>query len=197
MKKKCSGKRGYWVIFSVLALFALVCIVRALLPGESVYVPGELVIEENTEAADRVIYEGISLKPGVWRVEVEYTTDTDYKANFSIQDGTVFAGGLKTNGEVVYENKGSTGFCMWLYEATDSLQVTASYSGQGSLAVHGVRFVETPLLWTMLLTVDCFGALVVFLLMCYQYRWKETLSREQKTAIWGIGLITLFASFSR
>ena len=110
MKKKCSGKRGYWVIFSVLALFALVCIVRALLPGESVYVPGELVIEENTEAADRVIYEGISLKPGVWRVEVEYTTDTDYKANFSIQDGTVFAGGLKTNGEVVYENKGSTGF---------------------------------------------------------------------------------------
>lgn len=195
MKKKCSGKRGYWVIFSVLALFALVCIVRALLPGESVYVPGELVIEENTEAADRVIYEGISLKPGVWRVEVEYTTDTDYKANFSIQDGTVFTGGLKTNGEVVYENKGSTGFCMWLYEATDSLQVTASYSGQGSLAVHGVRFVETPLLWTMLLTVDCFGALVVFLLMCYQYRWKETLSREQKTAIWGIGLITLFASF--
>lgn len=195
MGKSGANRRWYIIILGLIAIPALFCIFKIVSPKHSYYVSGETVLSEASGAGERVVYEGIALPAGVWLVGVEYTTDTDYNAHIGIQDGTVFPGGLKTNGEHVYKNGTDTGFHMWLYEGTEQLQVTLEYSGEGSCAVHGVRFTETRLLWTMLLTVLLFAAFLAVLFLNWHFYWRDRLSREQKTVVLGIALITLFSSF--
>lgn len=128
-------------------------------------------------------------------MEVEYTAESFEAAHCTLYDGNVFTGGLLTNGEHLHENLERTGFHMWLFEGTDTMEVRVSYGGEGALELSGVRFTETDKLWTMLLTVVLFGFGAVLLLLHYHYNLRHRLTKEQKTVIWGLFLITLFASY--
>ncbi|MCM1100948.1 MAG: hypothetical protein NC398_06140 [Acetatifactor muris] len=141
------------------------------------------------------MYEDIVLRPGVYRIELQYTTDTDTNALCNVTDGTVFTGGLLSNGEHLYSARHRTGYDIWLYENTEHLQVTVSYDGRGNLAAGSLRVVETNLLWTMLLTIVLFLWAASCVCIGYHYHNKTyPIARERKNAFFFVVVFGLLAS---
>lgn len=188
-------QKSIWIFTGFVLLAMLVLCVKLVAPCEEYEFEGSCVFEENVSTNQTVIYEGIALRPGVYRVELEYVTDTDAGALCSVQDGTVFTGGLLTNGEHLYEKLGKTGYDFWLYEQTQGLQVTVSYGGKGALTTGNLKIVETNQLWTMLLTILILGTAGVYTcLIFYYYNCKYPVSVDKKHVFFWITLIILGAS---
>ncbi len=179
-------------LFSFLLLF---CAIKIILPCHQYQFEGGRSFDIGIAAPDTIVYDGIHLSPGVYRIELQYDTDTDLTAVCTVADGTVFEGGLLCNGEHLYSGLSRTGYHMWLYEPADNLQVNVSYGGNGSLVTGSLRIVETNLLWTMLLTVFLFlGAAVLAALVFYYYDQAYPIPREKKNAFFWVSLIALAAS---
>lgn len=193
MNKNCFAEKGIWIVRGLLLLVAVWCLVHICMPKRSISYDGTVDVAGGM--ADVTVYEGISLKPGVWRVQVSYSTEADYATYIYLEDGTVFDGGLKSNGDHLYRERSQTDFNMWLYESTEALSVKASTDQNSPITFTGVTFVETNGLWTMLFTVDGMLALLVFLLRRYRMVWSRQLDREGRMVVWGIAWITLLASF--
>lgn len=179
-------------LFLVLSFF---CVLQLFLPKQTYEVSRDKILTGPFSAGENVIFDQIPLGFGTYRVEVFYGAESDYVADVYLRDNTVFTGGLKNNGETLYRQKTGTDFIVWLYESTEQMEVILSYKGGGNLQIQGVRFTETYHMWTMLLTVFLACGVLTYLLISYHYVWRRQLSREQKTVIWGIGLIVLFSSF--
>ncbi|MCI9142146.1 MAG: hypothetical protein HFH87_05905 [Lachnospiraceae bacterium] len=180
------------LFFSFLLLF---CVVKILIPCRTYQYEGSCSFEEEISTRNTVIYDRISLRPGVYRVELEYETDTDPAAVCNVQDGTVFTGGLLSNGEHMYSGLGKTGYDIWLYERTENLQVVVSYDGRGSLVTGNLKITETNQLWTMLLTIVVFVGLLLFCLQVFYYYNKEfPISARKKHVFFPIMVISLVAS---
>lgn len=189
-------KRKPFLIMTTLFLaFFSLLIVRMLLPCREYRLEGEHVFGPEEVGANVAVYDGICLEPGVWQAVLEYETDTDLAALCTVEDSTVFHGGLLTNGEHLYSGLGETGFCFWLYEGTSQLQVTVSYGGVGSLVTGGLTIRETRQLWSMLLTILIFLGAVAYTLLIYRY-YDEAypVAREKKHVFFCVGVITLLAS---
>ena len=114
------------MISSVFIILMLFCIVKMIIPCRE-YRFNAVDIPAGEEPGQTVIYEGISLPPGVYRLELEYSVDSDLQVLCSVADGTVFSGGLLTNGEPLYQGLGSTEYHFWLFEMgfRCRLQITA------------------------------------------------------------------------
>lgn len=124
---------GLWkkkpiIICTVSALIMLLVLtVRIGIPCQEYYYEGNSFFQAGMPSSS-VIYDGISLKPGVYVIELQYVTDTDLGAVCNVQDGTVFTGGLLSNGEHFY-------------------------GGKGQLTTGNLLIKETNQLWTMLMTI--------------------------------------------
>ena len=178
-------------IFTVIFLVLLICCLKPCktyeYEGEWTFVPGE----ETTDA----VYEGISLKPGVYRMELEYETDKDLGAYATVSDATVITGGLLTNYEYFYGRLGRTNFEIWLYEKADDLQLEVHYLGEGNLSTGRLLIHETRGLWTMLMTVFLFvWAAVLAVRHLIRQNAEGKLPREKRAAIFWVAVIALMAS---
>lgn len=179
-------------IFGILAIFFTIQIIR---PCSTYQYSDAHFFTPDSPAGDTVVYENICLQPGVYRIELQYDTDTDLVALCSVADGTVFTGGLLSNGEHLYSALHQTGYDIWLYESTKRLQVQVSYGGQGNLATGDLYIVETNLLWTMLLTITVFlEAVALASIGFYYYDQKYHVSRERKNVFFFMTVIGLIAS---
>lgn len=153
------------------------------------------MFEAGGTAQNAQVYEGISLRPGVYRICLEYETDTDLGAYCNVTDGTVFSGGLLSNAEHLYRNLNSTDFEMWLFEGTNALQVAVSYDGKGFLKTGNLTIVETKRLWTLLLTCLLFvWSLVCLGTAAWNYDRIYTISRERKQTVFWLAVIIIIAS---
>ena len=153
MRAEKSKRIAYGTTICLTVLFSLICIMFLLRPNEFYVYEGEYSFTEGVPVENMVLFEGISLKPGVYYVELEYAAQNFQNAYCTLYDGTVFTGGLLTNGEHLHRNLERTGFHMWLFEGTENLQVQVSYGGNGALRTGSICFTETNGLWTMLLTI--------------------------------------------
>lgn len=180
------------VFFSFLALF---CVFHIIKPCREFYYEDTYFFENAVVTTDTVIYDGISLKPGVYRIELEYDTDVDLAALCNVKDGTVFTGGLLSNGEHMYSGLGKTGYDIWLYESTENLQVVVSYGGQGSLVTGNLKITETNQLYTMLLAIVVFAGVLLFCLQIfYYYNKKYPVSASGKHVFFSVTVIGFIAS---
>ena len=196
-KRKISvwTNKGF-VLFSVFILIAVaLCIIMLLLPRKKVEYQGKIDFESGMPEKDFVVYDNISLNPGVYIFQLEYETDSDLEAYCSVRDGSVISGALLNNYEHFYRDLGLTGFEAWLFEKTDSLQLCVNFSGKGNLSVGKLRVVETKLLWTMCLTIIAMlwgvGA------FCIWFRENERLgviTQETKQVFFWLGVFTVIAS---
>lgn len=183
----------FFTTFFFLLLFLL--IIKVANPCQEYHFEGECRFDQSVSTQNTVIYEGIRLSPGVYQVLMNYETDTDMVALCNVADGTVFTGGLLSNGEHLYSGLEKTGFTMWLYEGTEELQVVVFYSGEGSLITRDLTIVETRGLWTMLLTIVLFLGIVGYMLMIFVYYDRTyTVSQEKKHVFFWIAVISLIAS---
>lgn len=191
-----SEKRKYWIVLGCALLVSLICILHFFIPNKSYRYEGKFVFTpEMGEVENFPLYEDISLPTGVYRVQLDYETDTEMKDLCSVEDEAVYFGALLTNCEHLYSNKHSTDYLMWLFESTDTLDVCFTYVKEGTSTVYGVTLVETDYLWSMLLTVIWSAVLIcigVFYVRDYDGKWG--LGVENKTVILGLGLIVLIAS---
>lgn len=188
-------KRPVYIVGTLFVLIMLVLVVKIAMPNAEYSYEGNYVFENDCFIDNVAVIEGISLRPGVYRIELEYTTDTDVVALCNVQDGTVFDGGLLCNGEHFYSALNNTSYEMWLYEATENLQIVVSKSELGSLQTGNVRIVETNQLWTMLLTVVTIVALIVLAVMAfYYYNEKYRVSKEVRNTFFFVTLIIFIAS---
>ncbi|MCM1568086.1 MAG: hypothetical protein NC081_01415 [Roseburia sp.] len=187
-------RKGFWAILMPTVLLGLFCILQILLPNRQYSFQGSHTFPQGEACDSYVIYQDIPLRAGVYSIELEYLSDTDRNGLCSAQDGTVFTGGLLTNGEHLYSALAKTGYRLWLFENTDKMQFTVSYSGEGSLQTGNITITETNQLWSMLLTILLFfGSLLLFLYMARLYDRKYGISREKKTAFTGLFLICVLA----
>lgn len=188
-------KKPFYLGGAVFALLVLLCVIRIVIPCREYNYESLHNFDETVEPGWTDIYEGIRLSPGVYRVELEYDTDTDLASLCNMEDGTVISGGLRTNGEHLYSGLGKTGFTVWLYEKTDSLRVQIYYTGGSRLTTGNLKIIETNQLWTMLLTVILSVWLVfcIALTFCYYDR-EYPVSQEKKNVFFFVGVIGLIAS---
>jgi hypothetical protein len=137
----------------------------------------------------------ISLPPGVYRVELLYHTESDGRIRTTLRDGSVFTGGLLTNGEFLYSGRDRTGFLVWLFESTDTLEIFIENFEGHMLQTQTLTFYETYQLFSMLLTILLFVCLLLFGVMYFRYvEQTRGISRSKKQVIFALFVITFAAS---
>lgn len=175
-------------------LLALVCLIQMLRPRREYLYEGGTCFTEGIAVHEQPIYEGISLPAGVYRVALEYSTSEDMRSLCQVQDGTVFPGGLLTNGETFYSGLSETRFQMWLFERADALQVLVNYDGVGHLNTGNLRIYDTGQLWGMYLTVVLAATLFALAAqLLYAYNKEYGISRENKAVLFWLPVIVLLA----
>lgn len=194
-RKSLFRQKAIYIILACAVLLTLFCAVRMIMPKQSYQYSGERIFDSGIEESDAVLYEQIQLPVGVYDFELQYQTDTNMKNLFSVTDGTVYTGGLLTNGEHSYENLDSTDFRVWLFESTDALQVNMEYGGEGYITTGDLTIRETNALWTMLLVIIwSITFLLVAILAFKHYDRTVGVEKEKKTIFAGLVMIILIAS---
>lgn len=188
-------KRSFCICAILFSLLIIYCTIRIIIPCKEFRYEGSYAFTADMPRQNTVVYDDICLKPGVYRIELDFETDTDMGAVCNVADGTVFTGGLLSNGEHLYSRRDRTEFQFWLYEGTENLQVVVSYGGTGSLTTGNLKIVETNQLWTMLLTAVLFvGGVILAGQVFYYYDKRFPVSAERKNAFFWISVISLIAS---
>lgn len=190
-------KKYIWVYLAAVILGLMVCLVFCLQSRQSISCQGMYTFEPG-QAADKILYEGISLKPGVYRIGLQYQTDKDYSGMCTAIMETDNSHALLTNGEHLYAGLGSTGYQLWLLEPTEDLQILVSYSGEGTLSAKDLVIVNTGQLWTMIaVLLSGFAALGLVLMVYAAYDKCYGVTVETKLVIAFITIITVAASWSQ
>lgn len=193
--KELLGKKFIRLVLVSALLLTIFCIFQICKPNATYHFQGETVFEVGVEQPEAIIYDHISLPAGVYDVVLEYQTNTNMKNICSAFDGTVFNGGLLTNGEHLHEYLNNTDYKLWLFESTDEMQIRILYCGEGELTTGNLTICETNALWTMFLTVLWSIVIVVIGVSIFlQYDRTVGLQSEKKSVMVGLFLITLIAS---
>lgn len=156
---------------------------------------GYAVVQTDGKSGNLVDFCDIRLPRGAYRVQLHYETDTDLKNRCTVTDGLAGYRALRTNGEHLYAGLEKTDFVMWLSQASDGMIVHAEYAGEGSLLVTGLTIMQTNalnrmfLFWVVLAAAACNGIYI-----WRQYDKKYGISVKEKNVVFGLALITLFAS---
>lgn len=181
----------------VIEICFLVLGVIGLFGRNAEYVYGQDSIKniENFEGKSDLYFEEISLPRGVYRVVLDYRTDT-YMTNMCIVQN--LEAGFKTlcsGGEHLYAGLGQTDFQMWLWADSDAVQIKVSYGGAGSYQVNGLRIYETNALYRIyLFVVLILIAVLNSCILFFQYDKTYEISSEKKNSIWGVLVIILLSS---
>ncbi len=142
-----------------------------------------------------VVFEGIALPRGTYRVQMYYTTDTNGKNTMEVTAADVGKESLRINTMHMFAGWNQTDEEMWLLRGTDALTVSANYGGEGRMEIHGLTIRQT----------NAMNRIYLFVLLCviiavnaiYLYREYDKvygISREKKTVTFLLGVTLLFAS---
>lgn len=190
-------KKYIWIYMAAVLVLLAGCLVWCLQSRETVSYQGEYTFEQG-QATDVIVYENISLEPGVYRIGLQYETDKDYAGLCNVLLETDNPRAIFTNGEHLYAGLGSTGYQLWLLEATDDLQIMVSYGGEGSLSTKDLVIANTGQLWTIIAVLVMGLALAgMFLIIYIEYDKCYKVSQKTKMVIIFLALITLTASWAQ
>ena len=188
-------KKKVLIILMIASVLSVFCAVKMVMPKQQYHYSGEVRFDDGVAVTEAVLYEQISLPAGVYDVKLSYQSDTSMTNWCTAKDGTVFTGGLLTNGENLHAQLDTTEFRVYLFENTESLEICMSYGGQGTLIAGDLDICETNTLWTMLLTI--IWSVVVLLLGILAFREydnKVGVERERKNVIASLAIVVLISS---
>lgn len=147
-----------------------------------------------TQQGDLVIFRDLEVPAGTYEVRLHYETDVDAVNMCSVSDTTIGFKHLFTNGEVLYSGRRETGFMMWLLKDTSGLEVHAVYNG-GDLVVRGLTLAQNNALQRIWLSVVLAASLLIDGIWLWRaYDRQYGIADVNKTVVFGLGLITVFAS---
>lgn len=194
-------KIGLWksksarAVLLLAGILSMICVIRIMMPNQKYSYNGSTLFRQGESTENYSVFEGISLPAGVYRVELEYSCNTEMKSVCSIQDATVFFDGLLTQGEHFHSGLSKTDFHMWLFEKADAMQVVVNYNGEGVLETGNLHIYETNKLWGIYLTLIIATTLLVLAIQsAYLWNKKYGISRENKNVILGLTALIVIAS---
>lgn len=122
------GKRKtFRRVLLVEILLMLLGIVGLFGRNEVYEYPSEGVTVNTGVYQDNMTIEHISLKPGLYRIQLHYDTDTNMKNFCIIEDDTVRYRMLRNSGEHLYQGLHETDYPLWLLQKSDNIRVTVTY----------------------------------------------------------------------
>lgn len=149
----------------------------------------------NSGAEGEIRFTGIVLPRGTYRVQLYYSTDTDFINMCTAADDGLAQGMLRTNGANLFSGLNHTDFDMWLLRNSGNLTVSAGYAGVGTLAVSSLRIVQNNSWNRMILFYLLCLAAAVNVIYCYVvYDRAYRISVKNKSVTFCLALITLAAS---
>lgn len=188
-------KKPFIVVTALFVLLFLSILIKLAMPNRVYEFEGAACLTAGSPEGENIIYSGITLPVGSYRVELEYQTDKDLVNLCYLKDGSVYTGGLQCNGEHMYSARTATGYDCWLYESTQALQVAVSYNSSSVLQTGSLRIAETNQLWTMLLTVLLFVIGVTYAVLTVSYYEREyTIAFEKKKIFFFMTIFVFVAS---
>lgn len=145
-------------------------------------------------SGNMIEFESVSLPRGHYIVSLQYETDTDYLNMCNVVAEQAGFRGCLTNGSSLHAALDETDFDVWLLRDTENIVVSVGY-GAGTLVVKGLTITETNVLnrialITLLVLITLLNAGLCF----REYDRHYKVSKKTKTVIFGVGLITIFAS---
>lgn len=181
---------------NIIVLFlSLLCIIPILLPNQTYTFEGTNQVPGEDIGANIPIYQNISLSPGLYHIQLDYSTNMDGRGICLVEDSCVYPGALLANYEHFYSNLSSTDFTIWLFENTDTLTVSVNIGSECMLSTGNLTIRETNGLWTMLLTTILFLGLIANSCIVFAlYQKNFPVSGQSKTVFFSILVITLIAS---
>jgi len=189
------NNRIVWIVNIMAALLLALLVIKALQPPKTFVFEGSFQFEEGQAVNDRIVFQELKLKQGVYLFALNYETDADEQAYCTVADGSVISGGVLTNYEHFYSQLGQTNFGVWLFEEAKHLQVRVNYTGVGKLKVGNLSVTQTNRLWTMLIICLLFVWTVFIMIAAYRYYdAKGFISTEKKKVFFWLMVITLIAS---
>lgn len=139
--------------------------------------PSEGVTVNTGVYQDNMTIEHISLKPGLYRIQLHYDTDTNMKNFCIVEDDTVGYRMLRNSGEHLYQGLHETDYPLWLLQKSDNIRVTVTYGGEGNYMISGLTIRETNGLAVIFLFLVVVISILVNLLYTYvQYDREYSLS---------------------
>lgn len=157
---------------------------------------GMIVDGSSGLSGEAVRYENLSLPAGVYRVELEYETDTDMHNICEVTDNSIYYKNLLTNGEHFYSGLSSTSFDMWLKDDSDQLVVKVSFGGQGSMTVKGLRIYETNAMARIrLFLVACTCIIINAVYSLVQRHRKHPFPQKTINVAAGLTAVIIMASY--
>lgn len=99
--------------------------------------------EDAGHRPDFLQFLGISLKPGIYRIEIDYRCSSDWtnSVHVSMEGGSHHA--LWENAIGFFGNLKHMDYLVWLWETTESFTVHVDYSGIGEFAIKDIRIYKT------------------------------------------------------
>ena len=197
MDKRKTGCSNNWKKLACLCIVILMgfCAVQMLRPNRQYTYAGDMEFPAEEAFNGLVAMDGIALPMGVYEASLEYRTDVDLGGRCTLQDGTVFTGGLLTNGEHFYSGLDRTSFRFWLFEDTEALQLVLEHEAGSSLWVGDLVITETDQLWTIFLTFLSFALFLILGSVLIQRKLRKgLLCREQRDVLFGLAVIAGMAS---
>lgn len=157
---------------------------------------GSVYVDETGEGTGEFFsINHIALEKGVWKVCLEYETDSDLTNFTNVSDSTVSYGALQCGGMSLWKGLEKTEYRIWLKENTEELRLFVNYGGVGSLRIKGCSFIRTNELERVHLAELLFGiAIVNILLYAWVYNKKIGISPKRKRVVLGLACAVLASS---
>ena len=157
------------IIMTILFVF---CLIR-LFESKAVYeYDATQVINAGTNRA--VLIDNISMKPGVYQVELEYEQNSDYEYFCTVEDSVFGEKYLLTSGSILFSGLSKTGYKFTLLKSTDSLRIIMQGSGEETVKIGRLVIRNTNQMYSILAVFII--ALTIFVVICHyfiQYAKKE------------------------
>lgn len=152
------------------------------------------VVISNGYIGEQTICEDISLRRGIWDVEVFYQTEAeeDMKSVFLIRDLTLPENALCTMGQFSYTGLSSAVFPTYVYRDTHRAELYVTTQGE-NLTVSKVVFHETNLLWIKYL-VSLWFAVVSAAILFIIFGTGSKYTTKQKKVCFILVVISFLAS---
>ena len=133
------------------------------------------------------------LAKGSFRVEIGYSTDTDFANRSSVRSESLGERYVGTNGAVLFAGTHQIGYDLWLYRDAPDLQVFMDLT-TGSCSFERVEIKENNRLQRMILFQIMIAILIIDLVIGFLWASRENLiGRKQRIVGLGLALISLIS----
>ncbi len=143
-------KRNRLIIISSIFMFIMILFITMGLINRNKCLYSFDEVEIKAGEYEKVLYDNISLNPGIYRIDTKYCCETNqsdmYIAFYTPRDNSIGNNKLRSTGGYLYLNKFEDSQEFYLYEKTDDLYIELN-SYYDNFSIESIKIFNTGKLW--------------------------------------------------